>query len=46
VRTVSCTTREAIGATTAGTFHIAEGGLPVPADKVSVPLPGVRQPVP
>lgn len=23
--------------TTAGTFHVAEGGLPVPADKVSVP---------
>lgn len=25
--------------TTAGTFHVAEGGLPIPADKVAVPLP-------
>jgi hypothetical protein len=24
--------------TTAGTFHVAEGGLPVPGDKVAVPL--------
>jgi hypothetical protein len=25
--------------TTAGTFHIAEGGLPLPGDKLAVPLP-------
>ncbi len=25
--------------TTAGTFHVAEGGLPVPGDKIAVPLP-------
>ena len=32
--------------TTAGTFHIVEGGLPIPRDKRAVPKVDVRKPVP
>ena len=29
--------------TTQGVFHVAEGGLPVPADKIAVPKSGLRK---
>ena len=32
--------------TTEGTFHVAEGGLPIPGDKKAVPAAGLRGPVP
>jgi hypothetical protein len=35
----SCTIRKATGAPPKGIFHIVEGGLPIPADKLAVPKP-------